>query len=184
MSTNFVPKIVQGIDWLDRIARFRVKVWTLNNMIDLSLFPENLCLEDVDHCATQLVIEENGELCAAVRYTQYSDINNTHLGIYYRESGIVIDGPIGIPERLVVHPDVTRQGVAWKMAKSLGNLGVERGARYMVSECSPKVAALMRKRKRVSLGFAPDDPRFPGVRFEWMLSDIEIVAKQLAKNSL
>ena len=184
MNSNFAPKIVQGADWLDRIARFRVKIWSLNDMIDLSLFPDNLCLENVDHSATQLVIEENGELCAAARYTQYPDINSTHLGIYYRESGIVIDGPIGIPERLVVHPDVTRQGVAWKMAKSLGNLGVERGARYMVSECSPKVAALMRKRKRVSLGFAPNDPRFPHVHFEWMLSDIEIVAKELAENSL
>lgn len=173
--------LVSGPEWIDRIAKFRIDVWSQADLVDVSFFPDGKWLDDVDADATHIVIVEDGELLAAVRYCQYPTIDSTHHGSYYREAGIDLDGPIGIPERMVVRQDLARKGLAWVLANAIAYQAVTQGARHVISECSEGTAALMRKRGRPSLGFAPYDPRFPNVRFEWMHSDIAVVLKELGE---
>lgn len=169
MNTKFILKTVSGQQWIQRIAHFRYQVWSELSMIDESLFPGQACLEEIDQLATHLVVMDEDRLVGAARYTQYTDINSTHLGLYYEDSGITPEGVAGVPERVVVDPDVQREGIGLALADAIASLIVERGASFSISECSPEAANMVRKRGGASLGMAPIDPRFPGVRFEWML---------------
>jgi hypothetical protein len=148
-------------------------------MIDPACFPDGRCLEEVDHVATHFVIEENGRLLGAIRYTQYDNIHATHHGDYYREAGIDFEGPVAIPERSVVHPDVDGKGLLRVLADAVVNHRVEQNIEYSISECSPSAASYMRKQGCKSFGLAPVDPRFPGVQFEWILSDFSLKGKHL-----
>ena len=169
MNTKFILKTVSGQQWIQRIAHFRYQVWSELSMIDESLFPGQACLEEVDQLATHLVVMDQDRLVGAARYTQYADINSAHLGLYYEDSGITPEGAAGVPERVVVDPDVKREGIGFALADKMSSLAVKRGASFTISECSPEGAKLVRKYDGPSLGMAPIDPRFPGVRFEWML---------------
>ena len=181
MNPNFTLKKVSGEQWIQRIAQFRYQVWSTLNMIDESLFPGQICLEEVDYLATHLVVMDQDKLLGAARYTQYADINKTHLGLYYHESGVSIEGIAAVPERVVVDPDLKREGIGWALSDALARLAVEQGASFTIAECSPEAATLVRKRSGISLGMAPLDPRFPDVQFEWMLSPIEIIIKRFAQ---
>ncbi|NKB32839.1 MAG: hypothetical protein GKR91_07045 [Pseudomonadales bacterium] len=172
MSGNFIVSNVSGAEWLEKIAQFRFEVWKANNMIDLALFPEQKCLEEIDHEAIQIVIESNGQLVAASRYISYPDLYSTHHGDYYKQASVVLEGRVGIPEHTVVRPDMVRKGLHNLIVDEVFRLAKEVGATYTVSECTPAAARLLRKRGRKSLGMAPLDPRFPGIEFEWMVSDV------------
>ena len=95
MKEEFVLEQVNSEHWLERIAHFRVKIWKHNNMIDVSYFSGNKCLEEADKIAIHRIVEFEGVLIAATRYTQYEDLGSTHHGGYYREQGIQLPGPIG-----------------------------------------------------------------------------------------
>lgn len=170
MMEEFELMEVDGDEWLERIAYFRVQVWALNNMIDLSYFPENKCLEDVDKIATHRVVEHEGRLIAATRYIQYPDLDSSHHADYYREQDIQLEGPIGIPEHTVVHPDFTGRGLGKLITLGHRQQAIRDGARHTLSENTRVNADLMRKMGVRSLGLAPPDPRFPGIQFEWMSS--------------
>lgn len=173
MNREFIFEEVSSPEWLDRIARFRVEVWKLNDMIDASYFPDNKCLEKVDEIALHRIVQEGGRLIAATRYTHYDDLQSTHHGTYYREAGIDLVGSVGLPEHTVVHPDFAGRGLGKAITDAHFAHGLELGVRYHVSENTAVNAELMRKMGRTSLGMAPPDPRFPGIQFEWMLLDLE-----------
>lgn len=172
MSISLEPKIVAVDEWLERIARFRVEVWRANGMISPASFPEGVCVEAVDLIATHFIIEHDAELIGACRYVQYPDVASSHHAEYYKAAGIELQGPIGIPEHTVVHPDRMRLGLGGKLASAQLGQAIAHGARYMISEAAPAAASMLRKRGRKSLGMAPLDARFPSVQFEWMLTDI------------
>ena len=174
MTDEFILEEVSSEEWLDRIAHFRVEVWKFNDMIDMSYFPENKCLEDVDKIATHRIVEWEGKLIAATRYTQYPDLESTHHGDYYSKQGIQLSGPIGIPEHTVVHPDFVGRGLGKAITRAHRRQAIASGARYTISENTKVNADLMRKMASgsKSLGLAPPDPRFPGIEFEWMCTDL------------
>ncbi|MDA1370033.1 MAG: GNAT family N-acetyltransferase [Proteobacteria bacterium] len=173
MSDEFSTAVVTGDEWLDRIARLRVEVWIAEGMTAPGCFPEGRCLEEEDQAAFHFVIESADRLVAAGRYTQYPDLTSTHHGSYYQATGFSLDGPIGIPERVVVIPEMVGQGLFRRVADALMLQAKQQGARYTLSECSPAAAASLVRAGRKSLGKAPPDPRFPGVEFEWILSDVK-----------
>jgi len=164
---------VEYEEWIDRIAHFRVEVWKLNDMVDMTYFPDNKCLEEVDKKATHKIVQWQGRLIAATRYTHYPDLDSTHHGDYYRRGGIDLQGPIGIPEHTVVHPDFAGRGLGKAITDSYFDLGRRNKVRFHLSENTPVNAELLRNMGRKSLGMAPPDPRFPGIQFEWMCMDIE-----------
>lgn len=170
-------RLVSGEDWLARIARFRVDVWQSYGILAEGYYIDGRCLEEQDQEAIHLVILAGDRLCGAVRYNDYAQLADCPLASSYRAAGIELSGPIAIPERMVVDPEFARQGIWAELSDRLLQLCVERKARYMISECSELVARAMRKRGRQSLGMAPIDPRFPGARFEWMLTDIEALRR-------
>jgi len=172
MSLDFKISTVEVNEWLDKLARFRFEVWSANNMIDPSLFPEQKCLEDVDQTAIQIVIELKDELVASTRFASYPDIYSTHHGDYYKNAGIRLEGAVGIPEHTVVRPDMTRRGLHSLIIDEVIRQAIIVGARFTISECTPAAADLLRKRGRQSLGMAPHDPRFPNIQFEWMLTEV------------
>ena len=177
MKDEFVLVEVDSQEWLERIARFRVQVWKYNNMIDVSYFPENKCLEEADKIATHRIVEFEGELIAATRYTQYEDLDSTHHGDYYKKQGIQLPGPIGIPEHTVVHPEFVGKGLGKLITRAHRRQALKNGARYTLSENTKVNADLMRKMGIKSLGMGPADPRFPGIEFEWMCTDLEPLYK-------
>jgi len=180
MTLKLKPQIVQGDDWLQRIARFRVEVWLLNDMIDPSSYPDGCCMEEADRTATHIVVEIDNRLVGATRVTHHQDIYSSHNGDYYRAAGIELEGPITIPERMVVHPDVKRKGIYRVLSDEILRQAKKYGSQHAISECTPAAADMLRQRGRKSLGMAPHDPRFPNTSFEWMLTDIELIAKGAA----
>ncbi len=179
MSSDLTPVVVDTEKWLDSIAYFRVEVWKLNGMVDMSHFPDDKCLEEVDKIATHLIVERKGVLMAATRYVQYPDLASSHNKDYYETAGISLSGPIGLPEHTVVHPDYAGRGLGKAIADAHVRQAMRNGARYMITENSPTAAEIMRKRGRKSLGMAPGDPRFPNIEFEWMLSDMKLIVAEL-----
>ncbi len=167
---------VSSPEWLERIAYFRVEVWKLNEMIDMSYFPENKCLEEVDKIATHRIVEWEGRLIAATRYVQYPDLDSSHLGDYYRSEDIYLPGPIGIPERTVVHPEFAGRGIGMAMLLAHRAHSLANGVRFNISENTRASASLMPKLGAKSLGMAPPDPRFPGIEFEWMCVEMALIA--------
>ncbi len=175
MTEPLHPRLVTGSDWLEKIARFRVMVWASHDMVDLSKFPDGICYEEVDRIAAHFIVESNGELLGASRYAQYPDLASSHHGEYYKNAGIDLEGPIGIPEHFVVHPDWERHGIGSKILKMQQAHAIANNARFLISEASPAAAALLIQLGRKSLGPAPHDPRFPGMQFQWMLTDLRSV---------
>ncbi len=178
MKNEFVLEEVDSPEWLEKIARFRVEVWSHNGMIDLSYFPENKCLEEVDKIATHRVANWRGQLIAATRYTYYRDLESTHHGDYYKKQGIRLAGSVVIPEHTVVHPDFVGRGLGKAITLAHRRQALEDGARYTISENTKVNADLMRKMGVKSLGLAPPDPRFPGIEFEWMYSELALYSKE------
>lgn len=172
MKTEFTLEEVSSTEWLEKIARFRVEVWNHNRMIDMSCFPENKCLEEVDKIATHRIAQWEGKLIAATRYTFYPDIDSSHHGDYYRKQGIRLEGSIAIPEHTVVHPDFVGRGLGKLITLAHRQQAIRDGVRYTISENTRVNADLMRKMGVKSLGVAPPDARFPGIEFEWMYSDV------------
>jgi len=177
MKDEFALIEVNSEEWLERIAHFRVKIWKYNNMIDESYFPENKCLEEADKIATHRIVEWEGELIAATRYILCEDLDSTHHGDYYKKQGIQMPGPIGIPEHTVVHPDFVGKGIGKAITLAHRQQALKSGARYNISENTKVNADLLRKMGVRSLGMAPPDPRFPGIEFEWMCTDLEPLYK-------
>ena len=171
MSESFKLSSVSCDQWIEKIAQFRFEVWRANEMIDLSLFPEQKCLEDVDYTAIHTVIESEGNLVAASRFTSYPDIHSTHLGDYYQKAGIKLEGAIGIPEHPVVQPNMVGKGLHRLIIAEIERLARERSLNYTISECTEAAAQLLLKSGRKSLGKAPKDPRFPDIEFEWIVTD-------------
>lgn len=174
MTDEFVLEEVDSPEWLEKIARFRVEVWQHNDMVDMRYFPENKCLEEVDKTATHRIARWQGELIAATRHTLYPDLESTHHGDYYSKQGISLEGPIYIPEHTVVHPDFVGRGLGKLITLGHRRQALADGARFTISENTKVNADLMRKMGIKSLGFAPPDPRFPGIEFEWMCSELAL----------
>ena len=172
MSDSHKLQHVGGEDWLQRIARFRYRIWQEDGLIDESLFPDGPVIEEVDRQAIQVVHLDEGQLVASIRYAQFDSLQQAPQAEEFARCGIALWGAVALPERLVVHPDYRRRGILDAIATYMVELARQHGARYIISECSPPTAELLRKRGRPSLGFSPQDPRFPGVRYEWFLSDL------------
>ncbi|PCI75473.1 MAG: hypothetical protein COB20_12865 [SAR86 cluster bacterium] len=179
MRNEFDLVEVNSQEWLERIAYFRIEVWKLNAMVDMAYYPENKCLEEVDKIATHRVVELKGRLIAATRYTQYPNMNSSHNGAYYRQEGIELPGPIGIPEHTVVHPEFVGRGLGKAITIAHRQQALQNGVRFIISENTKVNADLLRKMGKKSLGMAPPDPRFPGIQFEWICSDLEPFYKNL-----
>lgn len=178
MNEALLPRIVNSPDWLEKIARFRVAVWMAHGMIDPRCFPDGVCDEAVDRIATHFIIEREGDLLGACRYVRYPDLASSHHAAYYKSAGIELEGPIGIPEHFVVHPDSERQGIGIKLVKAQQAHAIANNVRFLISEASPAAAALLLQLGRRSLGPAPEDARFPGMQFVWILTDLQAIAAQ------
>lgn len=164
-------ELVHGEAWLARIARFRVEVWQSYGILAEGWYEDGLCLEPEDQHAIHIIYQIEGRLCGAVRYNDYPSLEECPLASSYREAGIALEGPVAIPERLVVAREFSGQSIWAALSDRLLQIGQQRQARYMISECSEPIARAVKKRGRHSLGTAPADPRFPGSQFEWMLTD-------------
>lgn len=176
MTDNFVCRVANTEEWIDRIARLRVEVWNFHNMIDMKYFPDGKWLEDVDKIATHIIIEVEGKLVAATRYVQFENIDSSHLAEQYRESGLSLPGAIGIPERAVVHPDYLGHGLFNILSKASLEQAIEQGACYTIVEATTASAKRLAD-KRVSMGKAPADPRLPGSEWEYMVADVKEIVK-------
>ncbi|GJM13004.1 MAG: hypothetical protein DHS20C12_14070 [Pseudohongiella sp.] len=168
MKKEFLLEEADPELWLEQIARLRVEVWDHYGMVDMSYFPDNKCLEAVDSIAIHHIAQHEGRLMAAARYTVYPDLESSHNAGYYKEAGIQLEGPIGIPERTVVHPDFSGQGLGRAIARTHRAEALKQGVRFNISENTEVNARLLRAIGRKSLGMAPPDPRFPGIQYEWM----------------
>lgn len=166
------PQRVNDPRDLRAIYRFRARIWRQTGLVDPTRFPPEAWNDPQDEQADHFQIRIDGALAAAVRYTQWPSIAHMPQAEYFLASGAPTDGAVGVPERLVVDPRWRRMGLYRRMANALHQHGRDRGARYLLMECTDAVAALLIARGRRDLGPAPPDPRFPRLSFRWVMTDL------------
>lgn len=166
------PEIVTDPAVLAQIYRFRVEVWRESGHVCDAAFPEGLWKDAYDDVAEHAAMWVDDQLAASIRYTQWPRLADMPDAAYFSHAGIVDVGPVGLPERLVVAAPFRRMGLYRKIADHYYRHAKANGATHVLMEATEPTAALMAKRGRRILGDAPPDPRFPGVRFQWVLSDL------------
>lgn len=160
------------VHWLDRIGRLRADVWQATRLIDPDAFPVDRWTDRLDEDATHWVIVDGDTPVAAMRYAQFDDPADMPDAAHHRALGLWLVPPVALPERLVVHPRLQHLGLATRLADHGLAHAIASGARSIVSEASAPTAEMLRKRGRRVLGPAAYDPRFPGVSFQLVLTEI------------
>ncbi len=166
------PTLVTDPETLDAIYQLRARIWTESGAAHPDAFPDGRWTDDWDAVARHEAMWVDGELAASIRYTQWPAIHEMPNAEYFSHSCVDVQGPIGLPERLVVDPRHRRIGLYRTFADHLLHFARAQGATHVLMECTEPVAALLIKRGRRLVGEAPFDPRFPTTRFQWVLSDL------------
>jgi len=166
------PRTVEDAEVLEAIYRFRVRVWRDSGLLADDAFADGRWKDHYDDVAMHVAMFVDDELAAAIRYTQWPRLADMPDAAYFSHAGIGDVGPIGLPERLIVDPGHRRMGLYRQIADHIYHHARANGATHVLMEATEPTAALMAKRGRQILGDAPPDPRFPGVRFQWVLSDL------------
>lgn len=166
------PEVVTDDDVLEAIYRFRARIWSESGVTAPDAFPDGRWKDAYDELAEHAAMWVDDELAASIRYTQWERLSDMPDAAYFAHAGLGDLGPIGLPERLVVDPRFRRMGLYRRIADHYYHHARSQGATHVLMEATEPAAALMEKRGRRVLGDAPPDPRFPGVRFLWVLSDL------------
>ena len=167
------PIQVSGPEVLDRIGRFRFEVWAATGLLVSDAFPGKTWRDSQDDSARHWIIEVDGRLAGSVRYCQFDRLDDMPEAAQYRELGLALEGPIGLPERLVVHPAFHGMGLRRSLLTGVWAAAKASGARWLLSECAPTMVSHLLARGRKLVGPAALDPRFPTVRFQFILTDVE-----------
>lgn len=166
------PLTVTEPDLLEEIYRFRVREWRAAGVVASHAFPDGRWHDHYDDVAMHVAMWVDGQLAAAIRYTQWPRLADMPDATYFSHAGVGDIGPVGLPERLVVASRYRRMGLYRQIADHIYHHARAQGATHVLMEATEPTSALMAKRGRQILGDAPPDDRFPGVRFQWVLSDL------------
>jgi hypothetical protein len=163
---------------IDEICRFRVRVWGETGRLAVHLFPNGCWRDPLDDDCTHLAIVSGGELLAAARWSLHASLDQLPDSEQYARLGLDLDGPIALPERIVVSPHVPHLNLAWRLLDALDDLSVAVGARCSIAQASPGMLRLLSFRNRCRVvGEATEDRRFPGVKFVIVLREHPVNAR-------
>jgi GNAT superfamily N-acetyltransferase len=97
------------------IYGLRVESWKSVGVLTGSNFPADICLDEHDAHAMHWAIEEGGQLIAAARMCIHTEIHQLPDAGFFEELTINAAPPFAAVNRLVVHPDYQRRGLARKL---------------------------------------------------------------------
>ncbi len=166
------PVEVSDPETLARIGRLRFEAWHAKGLIVPDAFPGGVWRDPLDAIARHFVIEVDGRLAASMRYAQFDRMDDMPEAAHYRKMGLDLDGPVGLPERLFVAPGLRHLRLPERMADKILETAHASGARWLVTEATPPMVAMLLARGRQHIGPAAHDPRFPTVDFQLMLTDV------------
>lgn len=169
------PIEVSGEEVLERIGRFRFDVWNAAGLVVPEAFPGGTWRDPLDAVARHWVVEVDGRLAGAIRYTQFDRLDDMPEAAQYRKVGLDVPGPYGLPERLIVDPAHQGLGLADLLGTTVREAAIAQGARCLVVEASPAMVPRLLRRGRRHLGPGAHDPRFPTVSFQLMLTDLTLL---------
>lgn len=155
--------------WGHRIGRLRVEAWTRRGLCGPQTFPDGVWVDPVDAVAHHLVWRSGDALLASVRYSIWPRWQDCPHAADLTRFDIDVRGPIGLPERAAVRPGVHAVTLPQITAAVRARL-TKAGVRCALTEASPPSAKVLVGPDRRVLGPAAPDPRFPQVRFVWVLS--------------
>jgi hypothetical protein len=165
-ESALVPVAVTDRGIIDEICRFRVRVWAATGCLAAEAFPDGIWRDLQDDACTHLAILSGAELLAAARWSLCDLLEQVPDAEQYRRIGLELEGPIALPERIVVSPFVPHLNLAAPLLVALDNLSRAAGARYAVGQASGAMARMLEQRGRCRIvGSAAPDPRFMGVQF-------------------
>jgi hypothetical protein len=162
---QLVPIRVTDRGTIEQICRFRVQVWAATGLLAPDAFPGGTWRDAMDDQCTHLAILSGAEILAAGRWSLYQSMEQIPDAEQYKRVGLELEGPIGLPERIVVSRSIPYFNLAWRLLDALDDLSRDAGARYAVGLASPAMVRILKRRNRRVVGQAAPDPRFPGVQF-------------------
>jgi predicted GNAT family N-acyltransferase len=148
-------------EMLERIYALRERVWRSEpDLLDpTSLTPDAVLLRDAyETDSLHWVITVGGEVVAAARLCIRADAHNLpNMQAEYRLLE-PLPGPIALLSRLVVQPDMRRQGLSRALTDVRMDAARARGANCVVVEAGPNLIAPFRQRGFLALGPCHSEP--------------------------
>jgi GNAT superfamily N-acetyltransferase len=141
-------------------------VWRATPGTAPEAFPEGIWRDAIDDDARHWICQgSDGQLLAAARLSVVDSLADVTEAEQYQRYGLIVDGPVAAPDRVVVAPEAQRHGLAGWLLDVQHQASREAGAVCAVRQASPRMAQLLARRGWQFLGPASRDPRFPGTEF-------------------
>ena len=168
------PERVADPPTLEAIYRLRAAVWRETGDIAQAAFADGGWSDEHDPASIHWVVRDGaGELVAAARLSVHERLADVPEAAEYVAAGLVLEGRIASPARVVVAAAARRHGLAWQLLDAQDAAAREAGCAFAVRQSSPAMSRLLRRRGWQDAGLAGRDERFPGVRFEVMVLKLE-----------
>jgi GNAT superfamily N-acetyltransferase len=168
------PERVRDAPSLEAIYRLRAAVWRETGDIAQAAFADGRWSDEHDPASLHWVVRDaTGELVAAARLSVHERLAEVPEAEEYAAVGLRLAGRIASPARVVVAAAARRHGLAGRLLDAQDAAAREAGCAFAVRQSSPAMSRLLRRRGWRDAGLARADERFPGVRFEVMVLELE-----------
>ena len=168
------PEQVTDAPTLEAIYRLRATVWRETGDVAQAAFADGRWSDEHDPAALHWVIRDAAnELVAAARLSVHDALADVPEAEEYAAAGLQLEGRIAAPARVVVAAAARRHGLAAQLLDAQDAAARAAGCAYAVRQSSPAMSRLLARRGWRDMGPAGLDERFPGVRFEVMVLELE-----------
>ena len=168
------PERVTDGPTLEAIYRLRASVWRETGDIAQAAFGDGRWSDEHDPSSLHWVVRgDAGELVAAARLSVHERLADVPEAEEYTAVGLDLEGRIAAPARVVVAAAARRHGLAGRLLDAQDEAARAAGCTYAVRQSSPAMRRLLARRGWRDVGPAGRDDRFPGVRFEVMVLELE-----------
>jgi GNAT superfamily N-acetyltransferase len=156
---------------LAELFELRARVW-IGEGADPAAFPEGAWSDDADARRLHWVALDGDRIVGGASLDVLSSLAEMDEPEAYRIVPPPPPGIVAAPARIVVERAYRGRGIASALLDAQDEAAREAGAVFAARQASPPMARLLRRRGWRVDGPAPDDPRFPGVRFVVMSLDL------------
>jgi hypothetical protein len=148
------------------ICQFRVRVWSAIGHLVEGAFAADGWRDPIDAvCRHWIIRRGDGRLVAAGRLSLHERLEQVHQAQEYLRYGVVANGTVAAPDRVVVCPSAQNEGLGRQILDVQDQASRQSGAVLAVRQASPSMVRLLKHRGWQILGRASADPRFKGVDF-------------------
>lgn len=163
----------KDIEELNRIGKFRYDLWDKETIIDKSLFPGGVWLEELDFSVKHWIAveKETNEIVAVARLSIHDTLQETPDGSLWVEKDYNLSGPIGYICKLGCSSSVRGLGIGKRMNEIRMDAARILGANSMIVTASPSNSSILFKLGWKDTGIRVTFPNRPTTEF-WGLEYI------------